>query len=187
MQVHSVSKEIAGRTLSISTGTLAKLADGSVTVQYGDTVVFGAVARAKPREGIDFFPLQVDYRERRAAAGKFPGGFMKREGRPTALLHPDDAARLGVADGSLLRLGNAQGEITLHARLAGPDSRMQPGTVIVESIWPNEDYPGQLGINVLTSDAPAAPNGGAVFHDTAVWVRAAANARAAEPALLAAE
>src|SRR6195952_3688963 len=83
MQLHSVSKEIAGRTLTISTGTLAKLADGSVTVQYGDTVVLGAVVRAKPREGIDFFPLQVDYRERRAAAGKFPGGFMKREGRPT--------------------------------------------------------------------------------------------------------
>ncbi|MDB5326604.1 MAG: pnp [Phycisphaerales bacterium] len=83
MQLHSVSKEIAGRTMTISTGTLAKLADGSVTVQYGDTVVFGAVVRAKPREGIDFFPLQVDYRERRAAAGKFPGGFLKREGRPT--------------------------------------------------------------------------------------------------------
>lgn len=83
MQEHSVSREIAGRTLTISSGTYAKLAHGSVTVQYGDTVVFGAVARAKPREGIDFFPLQVDYRERRAAAGKFPGGFMKREGRPT--------------------------------------------------------------------------------------------------------
>src|SRR3954466_1636315 len=83
MQKHSVTREIAGRTLTISTGTYAKLAAGSVTVQYGDTVVFGAVARAKPREGIDFFPLQVDYRERRAAAGKFPGGFLKREGRPT--------------------------------------------------------------------------------------------------------
>ena len=83
MQKHSVSREIGGRTLTISTGSYAKLADGSVTVQFGDTIVFGAVVRAKPREGIDFFPLQVDYRERRAAAGKFPGGFMKREGRPT--------------------------------------------------------------------------------------------------------
>jgi polyribonucleotide nucleotidyltransferase len=83
MQAISVSRQIGGRKLSIETGTYAKLADGSVTVQYGDTVVFGAVVRAKPREGIDFFPLQVDYRERRAAAGKFPGGFMKREGRPT--------------------------------------------------------------------------------------------------------
>src|SRR3954454_10818265 len=83
MQAIRVERQIGGRTLSIETGSLAKLADGSVTVQYADTVVFGAVVRANPREGIDFFPLQVDYRERRAAAGKFPGGFMKREGRPT--------------------------------------------------------------------------------------------------------
>src|SRR5688572_24184918 len=83
MQATRVERQIGGRTLSIETGTFAKLADGSVTVQYGDTIVMGAVVRANPREGIDFFPLQVDYRERRAAAGKFPGGFMKREGRPT--------------------------------------------------------------------------------------------------------
>jgi polyribonucleotide nucleotidyltransferase len=83
MQAIRVERQIGGRTLSIETGTFAKLADGSVTVQYGDTIVMGAVVRANPREGIDFFPLQVDYRERRAAAGKFPGGFMKREGRPT--------------------------------------------------------------------------------------------------------
>src|SRR5438132_9545677 len=83
MQAIRVERQIGGKTLAIETGTYAKLANGSVTVQYGDTVVFGAVVRADPREGIDFFPLQVDYRERRAAAGKFPGGFMKREGRPT--------------------------------------------------------------------------------------------------------
>ncbi len=83
MQAIRVERQLGGRTLAIETGTYAKLADGAVTVQYGDTVVFAAVVRAKPREGIDFFPLQVDYRERRAAAGKFPGGFMKREGRPT--------------------------------------------------------------------------------------------------------
>ena len=83
MQAVRVEKQIGGKSLSIETGTLAKLAHGAVTVQYADTVVFGAVVRADPREGIDFFPLQVDYRERRAAAGKFPGGFMKREGRPT--------------------------------------------------------------------------------------------------------
>jgi polyribonucleotide nucleotidyltransferase len=83
MQAINVTRQIGGRTLSIQTGTYAKLADGAVTVQYGDTVVFGAVVRSAPREGIDFFPLQVDYRERRAAAGKFPGGFLKREGRPT--------------------------------------------------------------------------------------------------------
>ena len=83
MQAIKVERQIGGRALVLETGTLAKLADGAVTVRYGDTVVFGAVVRANPREGIDFFPLQVDYRERRAAAGKFPGGFMKREGRPT--------------------------------------------------------------------------------------------------------
>src|SRR5688572_27165916 len=83
MQAIRAERQIGRRTLSIRTGSYAKLADGSVTVQYGDTVVLGAVVRANPREGIDFFPLQVDYRERRAAAGKFPGGFMKREGRPT--------------------------------------------------------------------------------------------------------
>ncbi|HZZ44032.1 MAG TPA: polyribonucleotide nucleotidyltransferase [Tepidisphaeraceae bacterium] len=83
MQAIRVERQIGGRTLSIETGTFAKLAHGSVTVQYADTIVMGSVVRANPREGIDFFPLQVDYRERRAAAGKFPGGFMKREGRPT--------------------------------------------------------------------------------------------------------
>jgi len=83
MQAIRIERQIGGRTLAIETGTYAKLADGAVTVHYGDTVVFGAVVRADPREGIDFFPLQVDYRERRAAAGKFPGGFLKREGRPT--------------------------------------------------------------------------------------------------------
>src|SRR5918996_3575534 len=83
MQAIRVERQIGGKTLSIESGTFAKLSDGSVTVQYGDTIVFGAVVRAAPREGIDFFPLQVDYRERRAAAGKSPGGFMKREGPPT--------------------------------------------------------------------------------------------------------
>ena len=59
-QAIRVERQIGGRTLAIETGTYAKLAHGAVTVQYGDTVVFGAVVRANPREGIDFFPLQVD-------------------------------------------------------------------------------------------------------------------------------
>src|ERR1700683_608377 len=83
MQAIEVERQIGGRRFGCGARTFAKLSAGAVTVQYGDTVVFGAVARANPREGIDFFPLQVDYRERRAAAGKFPGGFLKREGRPT--------------------------------------------------------------------------------------------------------
>jgi polyribonucleotide nucleotidyltransferase len=75
--------ELGDRTLSIETGKIAKQADGAVTVQYGDTVVLGTVVHAKPREGIDFFPLTVDYREKTPAAGKFPGGFRKREGAPS--------------------------------------------------------------------------------------------------------
>ncbi|MBU6498519.1 MAG: molybdopterin oxidoreductase family protein [Rhodospirillales bacterium] len=95
----------------------------------------------------------------------------KREGRPTALIHPDDAARLGVVEGGRVRLGNAQGEVIVHARMF---DGLQPGVVVVESIWPHADFEGGIGINALVSDDPAPPVGGAVFHDTAVWVRAVA-------------
>jgi polyribonucleotide nucleotidyltransferase len=78
-----VEKQIGASTLSIETGFLAKQAAGSCLVQYGETVVLVAAATGPPRPGIDFFPLTCDYRERTAAAGKFPGGFLKREGRPT--------------------------------------------------------------------------------------------------------
>ncbi|MHC4149103.1 MAG: polyribonucleotide nucleotidyltransferase, partial [Planctomycetota bacterium] len=79
-----VQSQIGGRTLSIETGKIAKQADGAVVVQYGDTVVLVAAVTAPPRnEQIDFFPLSVDYREKQSAAGKFPGGFIKREGRPS--------------------------------------------------------------------------------------------------------
>ncbi|MBS0561361.1 MAG: molybdopterin oxidoreductase family protein [Proteobacteria bacterium] len=97
----------------------------------------------------------------------------KREGRPTALVHPADAARLGVTEGGLVRLGNARGEVVVHAKLF---DGMQPGVVVVESIWPNADFQGGIGINALTSEDPAPPLGGAVFHDTAVWMRAEAAA-----------
>lgn len=78
-----VEKKIGNFTLSFETGLLAKQAAGSVMVQYGDTVVLNAAATGPPRPGIDFFPLTCDYRERTSAAGKFPGGFLKREGRPS--------------------------------------------------------------------------------------------------------
>ena len=113
-------------------------------------------------------------------------GSLRREVRPTALLHPDDAARLGVADGGLVRIGNRRGEVVVHARGA---AGQLAGVVVVESIWPNGAYVGGIGINALTSDDPALPAGGAVFHDTAVWLRAevlaherVAPARAAVPA-----
>jgi polyribonucleotide nucleotidyltransferase len=83
-QIHSVSAEIAGRTLTLETGRLAELADGAVTVRYGDTMLLATVVGSKEgREGIDFFPLTIDYEEKMYAAGKIPGSFFKREGRPT--------------------------------------------------------------------------------------------------------
>ncbi len=80
---HQVEREIGGKKLIIRTGHMARQADGAVTVRYADSMVLVAATSADPRPGIDFFPLTMDYRERTAAAGKFPGGFIKREGRPT--------------------------------------------------------------------------------------------------------
>lgn len=75
--------ELAGRKLVIETGKIAELANGSVMVRYGDTVVMvNATAAKEPKEGIDFFPLSVDYEEKLYAVGKIPGGFIKREGKP---------------------------------------------------------------------------------------------------------
>ncbi|HJS30873.1 MAG TPA: molybdopterin oxidoreductase family protein [Alphaproteobacteria bacterium] len=95
----------------------------------------------------------------------------KREVRPSALIHPNDAERLGIADGALVELGNRRGAIRVHARIF---DGLQPGVLVVESIWPNRDFADGMGVNALTGDDPAPPAGGAVFHDTAVWVRPAA-------------
>ncbi len=75
--------QLGGRTLTIETGKLARLAGGSVTVRFGDTMVLGTANRSEPRPGLDFFPLTVDFEERMYAAGKIPGGFIKRESRPS--------------------------------------------------------------------------------------------------------
>ena len=84
LETKTVSCELAGRKLSLETGKLAKQASGSVTVRYGDTIVLvTAVNSNNVREGADFLPLTVDYEERMYAAGKIPGGFIRREGRPT--------------------------------------------------------------------------------------------------------
>ncbi|MBV8901712.1 MAG: polyribonucleotide nucleotidyltransferase, partial [Verrucomicrobia bacterium] len=81
---HSVSRFIGTANLTFESGKLAKLADGSVTVRSGDTIILvAAVSATALKEGQDFFPLTVDYREKAAAAGKFPGGYFKREGRPS--------------------------------------------------------------------------------------------------------
>lgn len=82
--VKSYSMELAGRTLTVDTGKLAQLANGAAMVRYGDTVIMStATASVAPRDGIDFFPLSVDYEERLYAVGKIPGGFIKREGKPS--------------------------------------------------------------------------------------------------------
>ena len=81
--MHQVSLQLGGSTLTIEVGKVAKQAEGSAYVRFGDTVVLATACTTNPRAGIDFFPLTVDYREYNYAAGKIPGGFFKREGRPT--------------------------------------------------------------------------------------------------------
>ena len=93
-----------------------------------------------------------------------------REGRPTLMLHPADAAPLGVADGGRVRIGNRRGSVVLRAHLF---EGLRRGTVVQESLWPNAAFEEGRGINLLTSAEPGAPIGGALFHDTAVWLRPA--------------
>jgi anaerobic selenocysteine-containing dehydrogenase len=95
-------------------------------------------------------------------------GSRKKEGRPEVWLRPEDAENFGIADGAKVRMGNARGAVTLHARFV---ETVAPGTVISEGIWPNEAFEDGRGINTLTGADPVAPYGGAAYHDTAVWVR----------------
>lgn len=82
--IHAVTLELGGRQLKIETGRMARQANGAVTVQYGDSMILATVcAQPDPKEGFDFFPLTVEYKEKSYAAGKIPGGFFKREGRPS--------------------------------------------------------------------------------------------------------
>jgi anaerobic selenocysteine-containing dehydrogenase len=97
-------------------------------------------------------------------------GSLAREKRPTALIHPQDCVALGLAEGDRVVLGNERGEITVHAR---PQAGQQAGVVVLEGIWPNRHFEGGVGVNRLTSAEPGYPNGGAVFHDTAIWMRKA--------------
>lgn len=84
MSIHTITAALPNGDITFETGKLAKLADGAVTVRQGDTIVIvTAVSATKVKEGQDFFPLSVEYKEKAAAAGKFPGGYFKREGRPT--------------------------------------------------------------------------------------------------------
>ncbi len=97
-------------------------------------------------------------------------GSRAREGRPEAMIHPETLTALGLAEGDRVRLGNRLGSVLLHARAF---DGLQPGVVVVESIWPNAAFEEGLGINTLVSADPGPPRGGAVFHDTAIWVKPA--------------
>jgi len=92
----------------------------------------------------------------------------QKEKRPTLLMHPADCAALNAAAGDLLRIGNDLSSVRLHVK---PFDGLQRGVVICESIWPSEAFVDGLGINALVSADRGEPNGGAVFHDTAVWIR----------------
>jgi len=93
-----------------------------------------------------------------------------REGRPTLLVHPAVLADLRLADGARVRIGNRRGSLVLHARAF---DGLQPRVVVAEGLWPNQAFEEGVGINLLTSADPGLPAGGAVFHDTAVWLRSA--------------
>src|SRR6185312_14111143 len=98
-----------------------------------------------------------------------PSG-IAREGRPTAMIHSEALAELGIADGGRVRIGNAKGSVVVHARAF---DGLQRRVVVVEGIWPNHAFEEGIGINLLTSAEPGLPRGGGVFHDTSVWLKPA--------------
>jgi len=95
-------------------------------------------------------------------------GSLAREKRPTAKIHPEDCASLGLVEDALVRIGNKRGSVVVHV---APFDGLQRGVVVVESIWPNGAFHEGIGINALVSADAAPPKGGAVFHDTAVWLK----------------
>src|SRR5262245_9319523 len=111
--------ELAGKPLILETGQIARQAHGSCLVSYGDTQCFAAVCRAEAREDADFFPLTVDYREKTDSAGKIPGGFFKREGRPTT----KEILTMRLIDRSIRPLfpEGYKDEVQVHARVFGYD------------------------------------------------------------------
>ena len=122
--------ELAGKTIQFETGRMAKQAHGSVVAQVGDTMaLITAVVSENPREGLDFFPLLVDYEERFYSAGKIPGGFIKRESRPseTAIL----SARM--MDRSIRSLfdDNMRNDVHVVATVLSVDQRNTPGVLAI--------------------------------------------------------
>ena len=93
---------------------------------------------------------------------------IKKEIRPQVKIHPKDIRKIGTCDGSLVKIGNMRGEVIIHTE---EFSGLQEGVIIVEGIWPNEAFAGKNGINTLIGADPVPPNGGAAFHDAAVWIK----------------
>ena len=97
-----------------------------------------------------------------------------KEQRPTLMIREEDCAALGVGAGDRVRIGNALGSLVIHVKPVPATAKgQQRGVVVVESIWPNKAFEEGIGINALVSADPGLPNGGAVFHDTAIWIRKA--------------
>jgi anaerobic selenocysteine-containing dehydrogenase len=96
---------------------------------------------------------------------------VRRENRPVVMVHPVDASGLGIASGDIVTLGNDRGKLRIHVKCF---DGMQPGVVIIESIWPNSAFVDGKGVNVLTGADPVAPVGGAAFHDNRVWIQSGA-------------
>lgn len=95
----------------------------------------------------------------------------EKEGRPEVMVNPADAARLAIADGDIVRLGNMRGTLRIHARVT---DAVKPGVLVAEGLWPNKAHLDGEGINVLTGADAVAPHGGAAFHDNKVWLEKAA-------------
>jgi anaerobic selenocysteine-containing dehydrogenase len=97
-------------------------------------------------------------------------GSRKREGKPKALMHPDDLAKLGLVDDQKIIMGNERGQVRLWTKSF---DGIQPGVIVVEGIVPNDEHEDGCGINTLTGADQGSPFGGAAFHDNHVWVRGA--------------
>ena len=95
-------------------------------------------------------------------------GSLQREKKPTVLMNPQDCERLALAEDDLVTIGNARAQVEVHVKIR---TGQQPGVLVLEGIWPNRHFINGVGVNALTSSEPGYPNGGAVFHDTSVWLR----------------
>ncbi len=143
-----VERQVGAHVLSIEVGKLALQAHGAALVRYGDNVVLGTVVTGTPRPGIDFFPLSVDYREKMSAAGKFPGGFFKREGRPTT----KEILTARMIDRPLRPLfpSGFMDEVQIQVMVLSSDAQTDPDTIAFVSAA------GALAVSPLPFDGPVA-------------------------------